>query len=97
MSRELMLDDLKFQMLLAYREGNASIWTLSQTLGMCLSETIDFLALFGIPVPISCDDHMQALETARRYLLTCRQSGTQMLACRRFISGIAGYSFWDGG
>ncbi|OGH62839.1 MAG: hypothetical protein A3G34_16530 [Candidatus Lindowbacteria bacterium RIFCSPLOWO2_12_FULL_62_27] len=68
MARELMLDGLKFKMLLAYREGNASLTTLGQTLGMCLSETIDFLALFGIPAPISYDDHLQALETARRCL-----------------------------
>ncbi|OGH59113.1 MAG: hypothetical protein A3G34_02180 [Candidatus Lindowbacteria bacterium RIFCSPLOWO2_12_FULL_62_27] len=68
MAPELMTDGQKFKMLLAHREGNASIATLSQTLGMSLSETIDFLALFGIPAPISYDDHLQALETARRRL-----------------------------
>ena len=61
-----MMDGLKFKMLLAYREGKASLSKLGITLGMSLSETIDFLAMFGIEAPISYDDHLAGLEAARK-------------------------------
>src|SRR6266550_2001236 len=51
-ARELMMDGLKFKMLLAYKEGRASLSKLSKTLNMSLSEAIDFLASFGLEAPV---------------------------------------------
>lgn len=65
-ARELLIDGLKYKMLLAYREGKASLSRLSRTLGMSLSEAMDFLATFGLQAPISYDDYLKGLETARK-------------------------------
>ena len=63
-ARELLMDGLKYKMLLAYKEGKASLSTLSRTLGMCVSEAVDFLAAFGLQTPINYDDYLKGLETA---------------------------------
>lgn len=60
------MDGLKHKMLLAYREGKASLSRLSRTLGMSVSEAIDFLATFGLQAPIGYDDYLKGLETARK-------------------------------
>ncbi|MBI4524637.1 MAG: hypothetical protein HY695_12585 [Deltaproteobacteria bacterium] len=65
-ARELLMDGLKYKMLLAYKEGKVSLARLSKTLGMSLSEAVDFLSLFGIHSPISYDDYLQGIETARK-------------------------------
>lgn len=65
-ARELLIDGLKFKMLLAYKEGKVSLAKLSRTLGMNLSEAIDLLSSFGLQSPISYDDYLQGLETARK-------------------------------
>lgn len=65
-ARELMSDGLKYKMLLAYREGRISLSKLSHWLEMSLSEAIDLLAMFGIQSPISYDDYLQGIETARK-------------------------------
>jgi len=65
-ARGLLMDGLKYKMLLAYREGKVSLAKLSKTLGISLSEAIELLALFGLRSPISYDDYLQGVETARK-------------------------------
>ena len=65
-ARELLMDGLKYKMLLAYKEGKVSLATLSRTLGMSVSEAVDFLAAFGLQAPISYDDYLKGLETAQK-------------------------------
>ncbi len=65
-ARELLMDGLKYKMLLAYKEGKVSLSKLSKNLGMSLSEAIDLLSLFGLQSPISYDDYLQGAETARK-------------------------------
>ena len=66
--RELLREGLKYKMLLAYREGTASISQVSRILELSLSETIELLANFGIPSPVSYDDYLQGMETARQVI-----------------------------
>jgi hypothetical protein len=65
-ARELMLDGLKYKMMIAYKEGRVSISRLSRTLELNLSETIDFLASLGLSAPISYDDYLAGIEIARK-------------------------------
>ena len=64
--RELLIDGLTYKALLAYRDGKVSLSTLSKTLGMSLSETIDLLAAFGLQAPINYDDYLHGVQTARK-------------------------------
>ena len=66
MARELLVDGLKYKMLLAYKEGKVSLAKLSKMLGMSLSEVMDLLASFGLQSPISYDDYLQGMKTARK-------------------------------
>jgi predicted HTH domain antitoxin len=65
-ARELMMDGIKFKMLLGYKQGKVSLGTLAKKLGMNLVDALDLLASLGIPAPISYDDYLQGLETARK-------------------------------
>jgi len=65
-ARELLMDGFKYKMLLGYKEGKVSVGELSRILGMNLSEALDFLAMFGLQSPISYDDYLRGLETARK-------------------------------
>ena len=65
-ARELMLDGIKYKMLLGYKQGKVSLGMLAKKLGMSLSDVLDLLASLGIPAPISYDDYLQGLETARK-------------------------------
>lgn len=65
-ARELMLDGLKFKMLLGYKQGKVSLGTLTKKLGISLVDAVDLLASLGVPAPISYDDYLQGLETARK-------------------------------
>ena len=67
-ARELLMAGLKYKMLLAYREGRVSLSKLTQTLEMSLSETLDLLGRFGLQAPISYDEYLQGLETAKKAL-----------------------------
>lgn len=67
-ARELMMDGLKFKMLLAYKEGKTSLSKLSKTLNMSLSEAIDFLASFGLEAPVNYDDYLAGADTARKVI-----------------------------
>lgn len=60
------MDGLQYEMLLAYKEGEVSLAMLSRTLGMSVSEAVDFLAAFGLQAPISYDDYLKGLETAQK-------------------------------
>lgn len=65
-ARELLMDGLKYKMLLGYKEGRVSLAKLSKTLGMSLSEVIDLLSSFGLQSPISYDEYLQGMATARK-------------------------------
>ena len=65
-ARELLMDGLKYKMLLAYKEGKVSLAKLSKMLGMSLSEAVDLLSSFGLQSPISYDDYLRGMETARK-------------------------------
>lgn len=65
-ARELMLDGIKYKMLLGYKQGKVSLGTLAKKLGMPLSDALDLLASLGIPAPVTYDDYLQGLQTARK-------------------------------
>ncbi len=65
-ARELLMDGVKYKMLLGYKEGRVSLAKLSKTLGMSLSEAIDLLSSFGLQSPISYDEYLQGMATARK-------------------------------
>ena len=65
-ARELMLDGIKYKMLLGYKQGKVSLGTLAKKLGMNLSDALDLLASLGIPAPVNYDDYLQGLDTARK-------------------------------
>ena len=65
-ARELMLDGIKYKLLVGYKQGKVSLGTLAHKLGMSLSEALDLLASLGVPAPISYDDYLQGLKTARK-------------------------------
>ena len=65
-ARELMLDGIKYKMLLGYKQGKVSLGMLAKKLGMPLTDALDLLASLGIPAPISYDDYLQGLEIARK-------------------------------
>jgi predicted HTH domain antitoxin len=67
-ARELILDGIKYKMLVGYRQGKVSLGTLTKKLGLSLSEALDLLASLGIPAPITYDDYLQGLATARTLL-----------------------------
>lgn len=62
-ARELLMDGLRYKMLLAYRDGHVSLSTLSQSLGLCVSEAIDLLASFGLQAPITYDEYLEGKGT----------------------------------
>ncbi len=66
--RELLMDGLKYKMLLGYREGKVSLAKLSKTLDLTVSEAVDLLAEFGIESPVSYDEYLQGLSTARKVI-----------------------------
>ncbi len=65
-ARELLTDGLKYKALLAYKEGKVSLAKLCKALDISLSEAIDLLSLFGLQSPISYDDYLQGVQTARK-------------------------------
>ena len=65
-ARELLMDGLKYKMLVAYKEGKVSLAKLSKMLGMTLSEVVDLLSSFGLQSHISYDDYLQGVEAARK-------------------------------
>jgi len=65
-ARELLMDGLKYKMLLSYKDGKVSLAKLGKMLGMTLSEVVDLLSSFGLQSPISYDDYLQGVEAARK-------------------------------
>jgi predicted HTH domain antitoxin len=65
-ARELLMDGLKYKMLVGYKEGKVSLSKLSKMLGITLSEAIDLLSSFGLQSPISYADYLHGIETARK-------------------------------
>lgn len=68
-ARELIMDGIKYKMLLSYKQGKASIGTLSKKLGLTLSEVFDLLTSLGIPAPITYEDYLQGQESMRKLFL----------------------------
>lgn len=75
-ARELIMDGIKYKMLLSYKQGKVSIGTLAKKLGISLSDVLDLLASLGIPAPISYDDYLQGLESARKLFSVQRMGAT---------------------
>lgn len=65
-ARELLADGIKFKTLLAYKEGRVTLSGLGRTLGMNVSQSIDFLSMFGIQSPVSYTDYLQGRQTAKK-------------------------------
>lgn len=66
--RELLADGLKYKMLLRYKEGKVSIGIFSKMLEINISEALDLLASFGIPLSVTYDDYLLSRETAKKYI-----------------------------
>lgn len=66
LARELLMDGLRYKMLLGYKEGNVSLARLGKTLGISLSEAIDLLSSFGLESPVNYDDYLKGIEIARK-------------------------------
>lgn len=64
--RELLTDGLRYKLLMTYRDGHISLSGLTRTLGMSFSEAVDLLATFGLQAPVSYDDYLRGLDTARK-------------------------------
>lgn len=69
-ARELIDYGWEFVMLRQYRMGKISVGTLAEKLELSISETIDFLAEFGITAPLDFDDYLQGVD-----VLPVRQVG----------------------
>jgi predicted HTH domain antitoxin len=65
-ARELLMDGLKYKMLVGYKDGKVSLSKLSNILGISLSEAIELLSSFGLQSPLRYDDYLQGIETARK-------------------------------
>jgi len=65
-ARELMMDGVKYKMLLAYKQGKVSTGSLAKKLELSLSDLFDLLASLGIPAPISYDDYLQGFKSGRQ-------------------------------
>jgi len=66
--RELLSDGLKYKMLLRYKEGKVSIGILSKMLEINISDALDLLASFGIPLSVTYDDYLLSRETAKKFI-----------------------------
>ena len=66
LARELLMEGLKYKMLLGYKEGKVSLAKLSKTLGMSLSEAIELLSSFGLESPVDYDDYLDGIQIASK-------------------------------
>ena len=66
--RELLADGLKYKMLLRYKGGKVSIGILCKMLEINISEALDLLASFGIPMSVTYDDYLLTRETAKKFI-----------------------------
>lgn len=62
------MNGLSHQMLGACREGPLSLSVLSKSLGLCVSETIDLLASFGLQAPITSDEYLEGKGTLEKVI-----------------------------
>lgn len=67
-ARELFAEGIKFKTLLSYKEGKVTLSQLGRTLGMNISQALDFLSMFGIQSPVSYDDYLQGRATAKKVI-----------------------------
>jgi hypothetical protein len=61
-ARELIEYGWEFLMIKLYKEGKMSLGTLSSKLELSVSETIDFLAEFGVESPIDYEDYLKGFD-----------------------------------
>lgn len=67
-ARELLSQGWIYRWLKLYREGKASLGTVSKELDFSLSETLDLLAELRIEAPLDYDDYVTGYETLRKGL-----------------------------
>ena len=63
--RELIRYGFDYLMLKEYKEGRISLGKLAKELSLCISETIDLLAEFGITSPIDYEDVLEGYENLK--------------------------------
>ena len=63
--RELIEYGFDYLMLKEYKEGRISLGKLATELSLSVSETIDFLADYGIKAPIDYEDYLKGYETLK--------------------------------
>lgn len=51
-----------------YKAGKISIGVLSKMPGINISEVLDLLASFGIPMSVTYDDYLLSRETAKKFI-----------------------------
>ena len=67
-ARELLSQGWIYRWLKLYREGKASLGTVSKELDFSLSETLDLLAELRIEAPLDYEDYLTGYETLRKGL-----------------------------
>lgn len=65
-ARELIEYGLRYRMVKLYREGKASLGTVSKALDCSLSETLDLLAEFGVQAPIDYDEYLAGYRSLKK-------------------------------
>ena len=64
-ARELIDLGWEYLMFKAYKNGELSLGTLSESLDLSMSETIDRLTEFGVSAPIEYHDYLRGFEYLR--------------------------------
>ena len=67
-ARELLECGWTYVLLEQYRQGILSLGRLAEELDLSISETMDLVAKHGAHVPLTQDDYLKSLETARKLL-----------------------------
>ena len=49
-----------------YKEGKLSLTSLSEKIGLSVSETIDLLSELGVEAPIDYDDYLKGFEVFKK-------------------------------
>ena len=65
-ARELLRQGWIYHWLKLYRQGKASMGTVSKELDLSLSETLDLLAELGIDAPLDYDEYLEGYETLKK-------------------------------
>ena len=66
-ARELLEYGWDFLMVKHYKEGKLSLTSLSEKIGLSVSETIDLLSELGVEAPIDYDDYLKGFEVFKKF------------------------------